>query len=794
MIEKREQLNQYLLHHPRLRRLIKIAVFLVLFLMVFYFAVPLRDPLFPEDYSTVVTDEEGQILRAFLNRRGQWHFPPDPGGQIPRKLEQAIVQFEDRYFYRHPGFNPVSLVRAAIQNARAGSVKSGASTLSMQVIRLAYGRKRTIWNKLLELLQAIKLEMRYSKKEILKLYVDHAPYGGNIVGYRAAALKYFKHLPDQLTWSQAATLAALPNAPGLMSPLNNRNNLIRKRDRLLRSLAGAGVMDENTLNSSLSEPAPSSAQPFFNHAPHLAANLAADERFNSRYVRTTLLTKYQTGVEELTAAHMKYMNALGVGSAAVLVAETVSGKVRVYVGSPDYFNESANGMVDGVLAPRSSGSILKPFLYALAMDEGLILPGTVVKDVPSYFGSFAPSNADKRFNGLVRARDALIRSLNVPAVRLLNAYGMYKFYVFLKNAGFSTIWRPPGDYGLTIILGGAETTLCDLAGGYRGLGNQGVFSPLRFLADETAPPAVYPQAPTARLISPESCWLVLNILKELKRPGAEFYWDQYHDQYPFAWKTGTSYGQRDAWAVGVSPMWTIAVWVGNFAGEGNTNLAGASCAGPLLFDIFNYLPKSPETSWFRQTRLDLAPVELCIDTGMAAGPFCPKTVRGVSPRLKKPLQRCPYHQPFYVDSEERFQVCSLCWEPGRYKRAVKLAYPPDVTQYLRESGVIVSDIPEHLPSCPSQESVQAMTILYPTAGASIWAPRDFDGTLQKITFSVAHRKPQLKVYWYLDKVYLGFTLRVHKMAVQLDSGSHRLEVVDQEGARTAVNFSAVFRK
>lgn len=781
---------------PRLKRTVKIIGGIFLFFILLYIIVPLPDPLFEQNYSTVVTDENGEILRAFLNTDQQWHFPPQTDLPVPEKLKHAVLQFEDRYFYQHPGVNPVSLVRALVRNISAGKVKSGASTLSMQVIRLAFKRKRTVLNKLLEIFQALKLEINYSKEDIFKMYVDHAPYGGNIVGYYAASMKYFNRPPHQLTWSQAATLAVLPNAPGLISPLMNREHLIDKRNGLLNTLLEEKIIDAETCGASLTEPVRGEVESFFLNAPHLARALQSRYGSESRFIRTTILKKYQVPVEGMMKTHLSYLGSMGVRNGAAIVVETATGNVRVYVGSQDFFDSGSGGQVDGVIAPRSSGSILKPFLYALSMDEGLILPPTVIRDVPSYFGAFSPSNADKRYGGLVTAKEALIRSLNVPAVRLLNAYGLYKFYIFLKSAGVSTIFRQPDEYGLTLVLGGAETTLYDLAMLYRGLGNGGKFSRLRIFPGDGGEDYVSPGYGGARLFSAGASWLTLNVLKELKRPGAEYYWEQYRNQFPIAWKTGTSYGQRDGWAVGVSPSWTIAVWVGNFDGEGNPNISGAQCAAPLMLDIFNFLPKSYEKSWFHRPAGDLMPVTLCMDTGFLAGPDCERTFTVDSPGVKIPLRRCPFHKGIYVTTGpgKKYEVCSLCWEPGKYHKEKKLIYPPDVTQYLRESGVVVSGVPSHKKNCPGLDEGNPIQIIYPVPNARLLIPREFGGDLQGVTFTVAHRVSGRKVFWYIDNVYRGVTVGRHKMAFQLSVGSHRLEVVDSEGNRAKRQFSILYRQ
>lgn len=771
----------------------QILTCIIMPLVLFLFAVmviPLPDPIFEKDYSTVILDENGHILRAFLNSKQQWYFPPQMENPLPFKLKQCILLFEDRFFYHHPGVNPLALVRATGQLLTSGKVKSGGSTITMQVVRLAYKNKRTLWNKLLEIFRAIKLDFRYNKEEILKMYVNHAPYGSNIIGYHAASLKYFYREPDQLTWSQAATLAVLPNSPGLIAPQVNPDLLIKKRNRLLKRLWENKHITEETYHLSISEPITRQVAGFFNQAPHLAQTLLDNYPVKSEIVRTTIIKKHQEHIETLLANHLHYLHSIGVHNGAALIVETQTRKVRAYVGSQDFFDSRFGGQVDGIQSPRSSGSVFKPFLYAMAIDEGFILPGTMVRDIPTFFGSFSPANANGKYNGVVTAQEALIRSLNVPAVRLLNTCGVQNFYLFLKAAGVTSLFRPAEEYGLPLILGGAEVSLFDLAQLYCSLGNQGKFKPLQLyypLNTNHNPPITTPEK---ELLSPGAAYLTLQMLQEVKRPGTEFYWEQYQNQFPIAWKTGTSYGQRDAWAIGVTPQWTIAVWVGNFAGEGNCNLSGAQSAAPLLFDIFNYLPKPYKDKWFKSPDRHMITLKVCLETGFAAGPDCEKSIFVQSPASKKPLALCPFHKRIFVTNDEKWQVCSLCWENGNYKSISRLIYPPDIAQYLRESGVIINSIPRHKKQCVGacNNTQNPMRITYPVNNARLWIPRDFDGQLQQITLSVAHRLKDSHVYWYIDNQYKGTTNGTHKLVDRLSHGKHNLEVVDESGNRTQRKF------
>ncbi len=761
------------------RAKVGILLALLLLLAVLYVSVPLPDPLFDPDYSTVVLDERGQILRMFLNSNEQWCFPHRANAEVPRTLEQAVLFFEDRRFYRHPGVDPLALLRAVYQNTRSGAVVSGASTLTMQVARMTWPKRRTYLNKALEMFQALKIELHYDKKEILNLYLDHAPYGGNVVGYRAAAQRYFGKSPERLTWAEAATLAVLPNAPGLISPLADPEKLRLRRDRLLNRLHNEGVIDAETFDLARLEEVPDGTRPLPMDAPHLARRL--ESRYGNSYINTTLHRDIQRQSAELVNRHASFMRRLGVRNGAALVADTRTGKVRAYVGSQGFFDDRNQGRVDGVAAARSSGSLLKPFLFALGIDQGLLLPRTRLRDLPTHYGAFSPGNADGTFAGLVAAKEALVRSLNVPAVRLLDAYGLDPFYRFLKSAGLKTLIRSPGDYGLPMILGGVEVSLWDMAQCYRALAKGGRFSPLTVLTG-----APDPEGPA--LISPGACYLTLDMLRDLKRPGVEYYWHQYQNQWPIAWKTGTSYGKRDAWAIGVSPEWTVAVWIGNFGGRGNADLTGASSAAPLLFDLFNMLPKHREHGWIDAPVSDLRQLRLCADTGFQSGPHCERTVTVEAPLHMKPLRRCPYHRTLQVTLDGGHRVCSLCWEPGDRRAERRLAFPADVAQYLRERGQVPGLVPPHKRDCPAGARSDPLKIIYPQQNARLWLPRDFGGARQKIAMRVAHRNKDRVLYWYLDDRYLGSSRGRHVKAAKLARGWHTLNVVDETGNRDKRRF------
>ncbi len=513
-------------------------------------------------------------------------------------------------------------------------------------------------------------------------------------------------------------------------------------------------------------------------------------------MRTHIDLDIQDEVERTVRSHAVYLNSLGIENAAVLIADTATGRIRAYMGSVDFFDVAVGGRVDGVRAPRSSGSILKPFLYAASFDSGLIVPETMIVDVPTSFGTFNPQNIGRSYTGMVTAAEALQRSLNVPAVRLLQRYGHRDFHLFLRRAGMSTLFRSPDDYGLTMILGGAETTLYDLVRLYRGLGNRGVFTPLVPDAASESGAVMGKAAGTSRgtgsaeapLISDGAATMILDVLREVKRPGLETWWRSFAESYPFAWKTGTSYGNRDAWAVGVSPEWTVGVWVGNFSGRENVNLRSTTCSAPLLFDLFNSLPKDPERRWFERNSESFRGETICLDTGYLAGDACEHTVEIEVPRYAEPLPVCPYHENIFIDERTGFEVCSRCWEPERVTEESILRYPSDASQYLRERGAAADEIPPHNPECPVHGRESGLAILYPKNDAKLFVPRGVDGTLEMVNARAAVQRGSEKLYWYLDGAFVGTTVDRHGLPLELAGGEHRLLIIDSAGARRESSF------
>ncbi len=703
-------------------------------------------------YSTVVESAEGELLGARIAADGQWRFPPSD--TVPERFATALVQFEDRHFWWHPGVDPGALVRATVDNLRSGHVVSGGSTLTMQVMRLSRQRERNLWQKMIEAVQATRLELRYSKKQILALYASHAPFGGNVVGLEAAAWRYFGRPASELSWGEAATLAVLPNAPASLHLSRGRDQLLAKRNRLLRRLLEHGDLSAESFEAALEEPLPEAPLPLPSWASHYVERCPRGVR-----TRSSLSFPVQKAVEEAVNRRSDALALEGIADMAAVVIDNASGTVLAYVGNASPERERPGRQVDIASAPRSTGSILKPFLYAAALQEGVILPRTLLPDIPVNLGGFAPQNFDRQFYGAVPANEALARSLNVPSVFLLRAYGVPKFHALLQAAGLTTLPREPHHYGLSLILGGGEGRLDEITAAYaamvRAYGDA-VSGTSRPLPDSWS--AVASACP---ITEPLALWYTFEALKEVNRPD-ELDWRLIHSVRKAAWKTGTSYGFRDAWAVGMTPEYTIGVWAGNAQGQGVPGLTGARTAGPVLFDILNLLPYSG--AWFPEPDAGSAAgatgvAAVCTDSGMLAGPECPA-------------------------EQQLIPVAGLDSKPCKYHRSGEFVLTPAMEWYYKPHH------PEYRGATQTAGGgSQPMEFIYPASGSILHLPRQLSGQVEGAVFRVAHHRSDATLWWHLDNTYVGETHLLHELRLAPAPGKHHLTVVDEDGHTASVAFT-----
>ena len=752
-----------------------------LLLVVYYFSLPRT--LFQEPYSTVIESKEGELLGAKIARDGQWRFPAQDS--IPYKFKKCIVYFEDEHFYHHPGFNPIAMFNAMKQNNAAGKVVRGGSTLTQQVIRLSRkGKSRTYLEKIIEIILATRLEMRYSKEAILGLYVAHAPFGGNVVGLEMASWRYFGVQSHQLSWAQCATLAVLPNAPSLIYPGKNQKKLREKRNRLLLKLQKEAVIDRQTYELSIAEALPGKPFDLPQMAPQLLQRVVRNHE--GRRVKTTVEVELQNRVNQIAKYYYNQYKQNEVYNLAILVVDISNRNIISYVGnSPTDSNHQKD--VDIIDAPRSTGSILKPLLYAAMLDDGELLPNTLVPDIPTQISGYTPQNYNLTFDGAVPAHRALSRSLNIPAVLMLQDFGVNNFYEELQKFKLRDISKAPDHYGLSLILGGAESNLWDLCRTYAGLSstvdyfnaNQGKyrtkeFAELNILHDFKTDFGQESNQKT--ILGAGSIWLTYNAMEEVNRPEGDEAWKFYDSALKIAWKTGTSFGNRDAWAIGANTRYVVGVWVGNATGEGRPTLTGVTSAAPILFDVFNLLPRK---KWFATPSKDLREVEVCALSGYLAQENCPKLNQLVA--LKGSTTAiCSFHKIVHLDKEEQFRVNSSCENVENIVVKNWFILPPVMEWYYKSHHIEYQSLPPFRADCATTTTA-SMDFIYPKTNSKIYLTKDFNSKIQPVILKVAHSQRETKLFWYVDNVFKGVTKTFHEMPVTVNSGIHYITVADENG-------------
>jgi penicillin-binding protein 1C len=786
----------------------KTSIALGLLLLIWLFCLP--RPLFNQPVSVVLEDRNGELLGARIASDGQWRFPQVD--QLPDKYIDCIVAFEDRRFWWHPGVDPISMLRALWLNVTHGNVVSGGSTITMQVIRLSrHNPPRTIIEKLTELCMATRLELTYSKKSILALYASHAPFGGNVVGLEAAAWRFYGKRPELLTWAEAATLAVLPNSPGLIHPGRNRRALLEKRNRLLDRLQKQGLINATECELAHDEPLPGEPLPLPQLSPHLMDRLIAESapqpkhhtKTSGRRWHTTIDRVLQQRVTEILARRQEVYKGNGVYNMAAVILDVKTGDVLAYVGNVAGAGKEHGESVDVIAAPRSTGSILKPYLYALSLESGDILPNTLLHDVPTQLGQYKPENYYETYDGAVPARRALVRSLNVPFVLLLQRYGLEKFHFNLKRLGISTINKAPEHYGLSLILGGAEANLLDITNTYacmaRELGSiydrNGKYDP----SDFRPPNFIFQKKKRSQgglqnstdLLSAGAIWHTFEAMQLVERPTSSGEWELFRAGKRIAWKTGTSFGFRDAWAAGVTPRYAVGVWVGNADGEGRPGLIGVEAAAPVLFEIFEQLPGGDQ--WFDPPYDDMVQAAVCKQSGMRAGEYCEADTIWI-PKSGLKAAACSYHKLLHLDAAGQFQISSDCADPAEMQHVPWFVLPPIEEFYYKSKNPSYITPPPFRSDCIGAQTTEdqaPMQFIYPKHITKIYVPVDLNGKLSSTVFQVAHRNPETELFWHLDGVYLGSTKTFHQMALQPPVGKHSLTIVDKDGYRLVQSFEII---
>lgn len=760
---------------PRFHLRIKATALLLavyLALKALAWLIPLPEAALHRPSSTLVFDRDGQLLQGYISSDGMWRIRT-PLAEISPKLRQCLLGFEDRWFYLHPGLNPVALGRAALLNLGTGRVVSGGSTITMQIARMMEPKRRTVWGKAWEALRAFQLELRYSKRQLLEIYFNIAPYGGNIEGAAAAAWLYFGKEPSQLSLGEAALLAALPNSPTACRPDASPARARAARDRVLARLRARGMISAAAYREAIEEETPAGRQTWPKAAPHLCRDLHLDYPGEVR-LHTTLNRRFQATAEDLLRLHLGRLRAEGITNGAIVVLDNQSHAVLALVGSGDFDDALHDGQVNGARAPRSPGSALKPFIYAQALQEGLISPAHYLEDVPTDFSGYAPENYDRTFSGIVSARAALERSLNLPAVSLENTLGRKGLYALLQKADVAAL-RAREHYGLSIALGGCEVSLLDLTALYAALANGGEYVRPRMLATE-------PPAAGVRLFDEGTAYLITEILTGLRRPDLPTCWE-FTSLPRVAWKTGTSYGHRDAWSIGYNPRYTVGVWLGNFSGQGAPNLVGAEVAAPILFELMNSICRGQQIKWFSQpATVDTR--EVCGLSGQVPGPHCPTLVEEMYLPDRSPDTVCQFHQAVEIDDATGFRLPPHY--PGERKShtQVFVQWPARVGTWMEASGYPIDRLPSLLPDWQGLATGEAPIIRSPSLDCVYRLREGIPAEFQKICFEASAGSDVRKLYWFVDGLLLGTAKPGERLFYEPAVGKHRVVCQDDQGRST----------
>ncbi len=727
-------------------------------------------------YSTIIEDSEGELIHAFLNDADKWRMYVKLE-EISPTLRQAIINKEDKYFEYHFGINPLAIGRASIHNFIQHKRTSGASTITMQVVRMLHPEKRTYANKFFEILRAIHLELCYSKDEILQLYLNLVPYGSNIEGIKSASYLYFQKSPDRLSLAEATTLAIIPNRPTSLKLGNNNAKIIHERNKWLLKFQKMGIFKAKEIDDAMLEPLDVFRHEAPKFAPHLSLRLKNTYPKNA-IIRSTIKKSNQQKIEQIVANYVERIRAKNINNAAVLVLDNHSMEVVAYIGSGQFDNQADGGQVDGIRAIRSPGSALKPILYGLAFDKGLITPQNIITDVPSTFGGFMPENFDKKFNGKVTASFALANSLNIPAVKILNLIGKKELIESLKKIQFSGIKKEEKKLGLSIVLGGCGVTLEEMTQLYASFANLGEWQANRLIKEKPIPIKT-------RVLSAPAVFLITEILSQIKRPDLPNNFDYTYRLPKIAWKTGTSFGRRDAWSIGYNKRFTVGVWVGNFSGEGVPELSGAETATPLMFSIFNTLDYNQSREWFKQDK-NIISRQVCAESGDLPSEYCTNKILDYSIKGISHTRKCTHLKKVYINYAETMSYCMHCLPETGYKEKLYNNLAPELIDYYEQQHIHYETIPRHNQSClnnVSKNRGEAPIITSPSDKAEYFINQTDP---QKIQLSCQTKNDVKEVYWYVDEQLLQQASPQQSVFFSPKPGRHKISCTDDRGRNSYI--------
>lgn len=738
------------------------ALFLLFLLLNLLF--PLKDKI---EYSTVVEDSKGEMIHAYLTGDQQWRMKTELE-EISPLLRKTIIAKEDKYFYYHPGVNVFAVGRAFFKNLLRMKRTSGASTITMQVARALEPRKRNIISKIIEIFRAFQLEWKYSKDEILQMYLNLVPYGGNIQGVKAASYLYFKKNPDHLSLAEITALSIIPNRPSTLVIGRHNDKVVEERNRWLRKFAKDKVFTEKEIEDALAEPLTASRGTVPHYVPHLSYKLKKQQR--GHLIRTHIDLNTQLKTEKIVEDYVRAQRLRQIKNAAVIIIDNKTHQVISYVGSSGFYDTLDGGQVNGAAAIRQPGSTLKPLLYAVCFDEGLLTPKSVIADVAVNYQGYAPENYDQQFNGYVTIEYALEHSLNIPAVKSLNMLGKEKLIHKLSLCNFRQIQKDQRKLGLSMILGGCGTTLEELTSLFSSFANDGYFISPSYLKDDTNRRRI-------SIVSPPANYMINEILSKVNRPDFPLNWTATERMPKIAWKTGTSYGRRDAWSIGYNKNYTVGVWTGNFSGVGVADLSGANIATPLLFKIFNTIDYDSDEAWFTMPE-DCDIRKVCSETGMLPADHCTNLVTDYFIPLISSTKPCNNYQEIMISADEKISYCKSCVPEAGYKKKWYKIIEPDMQAWYEERRMSYDKIPPHNPDCELIFKGNAPFITFPVNGTEYLINKKNPEPLQLICKTA---NDVSKVYWYINNKFYKSCSPGEKQFFTPEEGPVKISCTDDKG-------------
>jgi penicillin-binding protein 1C len=740
-----------------------IGLFVLFLLLNWIFPVP--DKI---EYSTIVTDNKGEVVNAYLTADQKWRMKTELE-EISPLLRKTIIAKEDKYFYSHPGVNPVAMTRALFKNLLRMKTTSGASTITMQVARALEHRKRNIFSKMVEMFRAFQLEWKYDKDEILQLYLNLVPYGGNIEGVKSASQLYFKKNPDHLSLAEITALSIIPNRPSSLVIGKNNELIIEERNRWLRKFAGEKVFTEKEIEDALAEPLAASRGVVPHYIPHLSYKLKK-QGGSTDIIKTNIDLNTQLKAEKIVEDYVRVQRLRNIRNAAVVIIDNKTHKVIAYIGSSGFMDTVDAGQVNGAAAVRQPGSTLKPLLYAMCFDEGLLTPRKVVTDVPVNYEGYAPENYDEKFNGYVTVEYALEHSLNIPAVKSLRTLGYEKLVQKLALCNFRQVQKDQRKLGLSMILGGCGTTLEELTGLFAAFANNGMYISPSFLQSDTNQRKV-------KVISPAANYMINDVMSKVNRPDFPLNWTATERMPKIAWKTGTSYGRRDAWSIGYNKNYTVGVWAGNFSGVGVADLSGANIATPLLFKIFNTIDYDSDAEWFTQPE-DCDIRQVCSETGLVPAEHCTHRVTDYFIPLISSTQTCHDREEIMTDPTGRISYCRACAPETGYKKKWYRSIDPDMQAWFEEHRIAYDKIPQHNTDCELIFRGSAPIINSPVNGTEYLISKKDPEPLQLVCKTA---NDVSKVYWYINNKFFKSCNAGEKQFFVPAEGAVKISCTDDKG-------------